>query len=1092
QLNFKKKKIMKQNKFKKQIIKSQIYNIKYTLKEEVQYFESQLNCYFYTVIESPQIVVKLSDSNIELMNQYYQQEVFAWTKIKEEKTLIPLLKQNENYHPNLLETKAAFRQQIKDNELCVLILEYCPKGSLQQIFDKLPQYAMKEIQIIRIGRDILQGLYFLQTRPNPLIHRNINMKNILFGEDNNYKIGNFQNVTTHQYQSISSDEFASVDQEISKNSSEGFRAPEQLYLNLGYPINEMVDVYAVGVILYILCYNKNPFNVYSVENCNKQIELPDFPKYSKNLQTLIQKLLTPNPFFRPKPLVLLQFILSCWQDLKIPQTNTGLLDNNIFKNIQEIEIKQNTISKLMIFMYNKSTKGWLLATLQENQEEPNQNFIQKLIIKAWQKKEKIQKFYEMFLQFMTIQNTQNTIICLKSLILLHNYVKKGPLETVFKNNGQKKGSSNDILNQIISVWQNIDPKDNSQDKIRSIFTTKLINMYAQRLRQKINLANQYSGFLEGNFSLKPFLDNVGKNNNNNNNNLLKWQLIEDLLNYMNQLVVFSNEILSQNIIMEIQMSVYVQLVDEMYCLLCTLTFLLVCFIKSSVFLEQNQSKCFFEGKIQEFKNSYENLFDQCLQFFKKFSHFKNFVSILVDHKVLEFVLGLKSFQNEEFNIFSFLNYNKSIFGLYLPLSYGVTIPSIQDDLKKDIKFSGKKKELKNDELKQNSISNSFEKKNNKTNKKQNQGILLVDQDQEDFNLANQYEQIEIENKNQHLLQDKQNQEKKFENSKKTNNSKKSLYKEEEKSMMNESYDEENEQNNKLTFAHQTLNQQQFNNEQILNSEQYKNINFWDFSDVIGNNIQNSQQFHNQKSQSAINFYFNDQQKINQQQNDFELFDNFSALKNQKSMSNQATNQNFDFWNFSNVNTQKQQKNENQQYNQQQQQFKYQLNFNNNNIEKTIQMKNQQQNDIFQEFKFQNFDYQQNQNQMNNNNNKQQNFQEKIQQNQWQQNFNQLQQQQNNWQNFKQNENIQEFNNNNNQDNELDNHNSTSSYNSESIQELKQFIINRVQHNPKNIIINFNRLTFGKQIGSGHSAKVYKGLFNQLEVAIKEINYLQQE
>lgn len=48
----------------------------------------------------------------------------------------------------------------------------------------------------------------------------------MLGEDNNYKISNFSNVTTHRYFSISVDEHSMLENEIKKHTSEGYRAPE--------------------------------------------------------------------------------------------------------------------------------------------------------------------------------------------------------------------------------------------------------------------------------------------------------------------------------------------------------------------------------------------------------------------------------------------------------------------------------------------------------------------------------------------------------------------------------------------------------------------------------------------------------------------------------------------------------------------------------------------------------------------------------------------------------------------------------------------------------------------------------------------------
>lgn len=73
-------------------------------------------------------------------------------------------------------------------------------------------------------RDILKGLEYLHFRPSTLIHRNISMQNVVFGEDNNYKICNFGHVTTHKV--ILKEECALLDNEIKRHTKEGYRAPE--------------------------------------------------------------------------------------------------------------------------------------------------------------------------------------------------------------------------------------------------------------------------------------------------------------------------------------------------------------------------------------------------------------------------------------------------------------------------------------------------------------------------------------------------------------------------------------------------------------------------------------------------------------------------------------------------------------------------------------------------------------------------------------------------------------------------------------------------------------------------------------------------
>ena len=110
------------------------------------------------------------------------------------------------------------------------------------------------------------------------------MANVLLGEDNSYKIYNFGNVTTHRVSTR--EESASMENEIKRHTTEGYRAPEQLFLHSGYSINEKVDVFCCGVILFVLSFHRRPFDT-EISTLNTTLATPDFPKYSGNLIKLL-------------------------------------------------------------------------------------------------------------------------------------------------------------------------------------------------------------------------------------------------------------------------------------------------------------------------------------------------------------------------------------------------------------------------------------------------------------------------------------------------------------------------------------------------------------------------------------------------------------------------------------------------------------------------------------------------------------------------------------------------------------------------------------------------------------------------------------
>lgn len=126
-----------------------------------------------------------------------------------------------------------------------------------------------------------------------------------------------------------------------------------------------------------------------------------------------------------------------------------------------------------------------------------------------------------------------------------------------------------------------------------------------------------------------------------------------------------------------------QLVDEIYCLLSALTHLLTAFIMSTNYISSNIDKSKLYSKVSDFKQLFSNNFDQAKSFFRKCfttlgnSPHKDFIPTL-DHKVLDHIQSVPCMQDlkNEFNLFEFLHYKKSIAGIKIPFSYGATIHNI--------------------------------------------------------------------------------------------------------------------------------------------------------------------------------------------------------------------------------------------------------------------------------------------------------------------------------------------------------------------------------------------------------------------------------
>ena len=91
-----------------------------------------------------------------------------------------------------------------------------------------------------------------------------------------------------------------LEDELAKYSTPMYRAPEMLDTWSNYPVNQAVDIWAAGLVLYSICFNKHPFddsNKLAIVNGNYKIPATD-ARY-KMYHSLINSMLSLDPRHRP-------------------------------------------------------------------------------------------------------------------------------------------------------------------------------------------------------------------------------------------------------------------------------------------------------------------------------------------------------------------------------------------------------------------------------------------------------------------------------------------------------------------------------------------------------------------------------------------------------------------------------------------------------------------------------------------------------------------------------------------------------------------------------------------------------------------------
>ena len=131
-----------------------------------------------------------------------------------------------------------------------------------------------------------------------------------------------------------------------------------------------------------------------------------------------------------------------------------------FTGLDYVEVNQGNQNKSSLYVqmmkymsrFANKTEGWVIACIEDNEEGPKQKYVRYLIVKAWKKKEKITKFYTTLHKVLK-NNTDNTIVALKTLILLHNYFKKGPTEVMVF--AQKEVAPQELVKRINTYWNGV-------------------------------------------------------------------------------------------------------------------------------------------------------------------------------------------------------------------------------------------------------------------------------------------------------------------------------------------------------------------------------------------------------------------------------------------------------------------------------------------------------------------------------------------------------------------------------------------------------------------------------------------------------------
>ncbi|XP_006353107.1 serine/threonine-protein kinase STY17-like isoform X1 [Solanum tuberosum] len=197
-------------------------------------------------------------------------------------------------HPNIVQFVGAVTQNIP----MMIVSEYHPRGDLGSYLQKKGRISPSKA--LKYALDVARGMNYLhECKPDPIIHCNLNPKNILLDNGDHLKVAGFGLIKLSK---ISPDKAKLVQPEGFDRSSP-YVAPE-IYKDEIFDRN--ADIYSFGILLYEMLEGTPPFNTKSPEEATRLMCLegqrPAFKsksKYPPELRELIEECWDPEAFVRP-------------------------------------------------------------------------------------------------------------------------------------------------------------------------------------------------------------------------------------------------------------------------------------------------------------------------------------------------------------------------------------------------------------------------------------------------------------------------------------------------------------------------------------------------------------------------------------------------------------------------------------------------------------------------------------------------------------------------------------------------------------------------------------------------------------------------
>nr|XP_018263731.1 NAK protein kinase [Kwoniella dejecticola CBS 10117]OBR85889.1 NAK protein kinase [Kwoniella dejecticola CBS 10117] len=233
----------------------------------------------------------------------------VWIDVKKEIEVMKSLPPN----PHLIQYLGSAHSRLPSGGHEVFVLmEFCSGGGIIDLLNKRLRDRLKEIEILNIFTDVCEAVAAMHHLSKPLLHRDLKIENVLSQPISTpptpqrpsslmFKLCDFGSTTFPADKPPQSKvEADALAMDLNKHTTLQYRSPEMVEPMLGLPVGLPSDVWALGCLLYKLCYYTTPFEEHGpLAIVNAKYTFPPVPAYSPRIQHLIASMLMEQPVRRP-------------------------------------------------------------------------------------------------------------------------------------------------------------------------------------------------------------------------------------------------------------------------------------------------------------------------------------------------------------------------------------------------------------------------------------------------------------------------------------------------------------------------------------------------------------------------------------------------------------------------------------------------------------------------------------------------------------------------------------------------------------------------------------------------------------------------